>query len=291
VPKDREEEEVPAGVVELQRDANEKLVLAALRANEEVDEAVAATRRAEDETDALRQRGDELRSTAAFRERLIAIIGHDLRNPLGSILMAGGLLLERGTLPEADALLVKRILKSSGRMQLLLDQLVDFTRARLGSGYALQPAPCDLGAICADIAEELRGGSSAELRLTTAGNLRGTWDAGRLSQALSNIVGNAVDHAAPGTPVMIHARALDDAEVAVEIENQGPTIPPDVLPVVFEAFRTADPRIHPRAGHLGLGLFIASDIARAHGGTISVRSSEGTTTFALRLPRAPRPTA
>ena len=277
-------------LLRLQREANQMLLLAGIRAQEDVDDAVDARRRAETETSALRSSTEELRVTAEFRELLIGILGHDLRNPLNTVVMASGLLLARGELGEQDARLVNRIVTSGQRMARMISQLASFTRARLGGGFELRLAPSDLGDICRDIAEELRISSSVEIRQTIEGDLRGTWDADRLAEVISNIAGNAVDHAAPGTPVLIHAHDEAGGEAVIaEITNEGPCIPADVLPVIFKAFRRAEANASADTGHLGLGLYVACQIVRSHGGSLDVRSSDGTTTFTVRLPRASAP--
>jgi signal transduction histidine kinase len=218
----------------------------------------------------------------------IGILGHDLGNPLNTMVMASGLLIARGGLTAEDARLVNRIINSGQRAARMIGQLVDFTRARLGGGFELKRAPSDLGDVCRDIAEELRISSSAEIRQTIEGNLGGAWDADRLAEAISNIAGNAVDYATSGTPILIHAHD-DGGAVVAEITNQGVCIPADVLPVIFEPFRRWEVNANTDTGNLGLGLYIASEIVRSHGGTLDVRSSDGSTTFTLRLPRVPTP--
>jgi signal transduction histidine kinase len=268
-----------------QREANAQMIHATIRAQELAVEAEAAKARAEESE-------RELRAVAEFREMFIGILGHDLRNPLNTMVMASGLLIAHGDLTDEDARLVNRITNSGQRMARMIGQLVEFTRARLGGGFELNLAPSDLGNVCRDIAEELRISSSAEIRQTIEGDLGGTWDADRLAEAVSNIAGNALDHATPGTPVLIHAHD-DGGAVVAEITNQGACIPADVLPVIFKAFHRGRVKVNANtdSGHLGMGLYIASEIVRAHGGTVGVRSSDGVTTFTLRLPRVspPRP--
>jgi signal transduction histidine kinase len=202
------------------------------------------------------------------------------------MLMAAGLQLSRGNLTEEDARLATRIVTSGQRMARMIEQLVEFTRVRLGGGFDLNLAPADLGEICRDIADELNMGSSAEVHQTADGDVSGTWDADRLAAVISNIAGNAIDHATPGTPVTIHGYG-DGGGVVVEITNQGACIPPEVLPVIFKAFRRANVNANRPGGHLGLGLYISCEIVRAHGGTLKVESSDGSTTFTMRLPRVP----
>lgn len=259
-----------------QREAIESVVLAGVRALDEADE--------------LRAQTDELLSTAEIRERLIGILGHDLRSPLNAMLMGCGLLMSHGSLTEEDARIVHRIASSGHRMARMITQLAEFTRARLGGGFELDLRPCDLGEICANIAGEQRIATPTEVRHTVEGDLTGAWDADRLSEAVSTLAGNAVDHAAPGTPVVLRAYADGDFAV-VEVENQGAGIPPHLVPVLFNPFRRASVPASRTGDHLGLGLYIAHEVARAHGGTLEVRSAEGTTTFTLRLPRAVPPRA
>lgn len=272
------------GVTHFQREANEKLVLTAIRAQEQSDAAVDGRRRAEEEAVTVRAREMELLTTAEFRERLIGIIGHDLRNPLNAIVMASTLQLARGHLTDEDARLAKRVVSSGQRMARMIGQLVEFTRARLGGGFTLTLKECHLGTICRDIAEELRISSAHEIHQTSEGELHGRWDADRIAEALSNIAGNAVDHATPGTPVVMHAYG-EAGTAVIEITNQGACIPPALLPGIFKAFRGEGSQAKPNTDHLGLGLYIASEVAQSHGGTLSVRSSNGATTFTMRLPR------
>ena len=276
-----------AAVLRDQRDANEKLVLATLLAQEAADSARAALHSAEHDAGVLRASTEELQSVAEFRERLIGIVGHDLRNPLNTVIMASGLLLSRGDLGEADTRLVKRIVESGQRMARTINQLMDFTRARLG-GLSLSLARADAGDICRNIADEMRISSSADIVLAAHGDLAGSWDADRISEVISNLVGNAIDYAAPDSSITIDARG-DQASVSVDITNQGKTIPPESLTTIFLAYRrTTDPAKRSNE-HLGLGLYIASEIVRAHHGTLNVRSSDGSTTFTVWLPRVPPP--
>lgn len=272
-------------LLRIQREANEKLVVGWVRASDEADEAMGAQRLAEDDATELRVHSEQLRVTAEFRERLIGIVGHDLRSPLNTMVMAGGLLIAGGNLGAADARLAARIVTSGHRMGRMIGQLVEFTRARLGGGFDLQRSSCDLGEICLDITEELRLSSSTQIRHTVEGDVQGIWDADRLAEAISNIASNAVDHAAPGTPVLIHVRD-EGGTVVAEITNQGACIPPELLPTIFTAFRRLHGPAHSVSGHLGLGLYVACEVVRAHDGQLDVRSSEGSTTFTLRVPRA-----
>jgi signal transduction histidine kinase len=258
-----------------QREANEQMVRATIRAQELEVEADAAKKRAE-------ERERELRSVAEFREMFIGILGHDLRNPLGSIVTAAALLLRRGRLDDQDAETVARIIRGSQRMARMITQLLDLTRARLGGGIPIAPTPTDLGEVCRNVVEEFE----AAIQLRVEGDLTGTWDKDRLAEVLSNLAGNAIEYAAPGTVVIVEAHA-DGAEVVVEISNQGDPIPADLLPFIFEPFRRARQHEESATGNLGLGLYIAHQIVLSHGGTLDAHSADGTTTLVMRLPRLP----
>ena len=259
-----------------ERESIEQLVSAAMQAQGMMNEADAVKERAE-ETER------ELRAVAEFREMFIGILGHDLRNPLGSIVMSAALLLRRGHLDEQDAETAARIIRGSQRMTRMIAQVLDLTRARLGGGLSIEPKPADLREICQNVVDEFE----ATVQLEAEGDVTGTWDQDRLAEVLSNLTGNAIGYAAPGTAVIVKARA-DGAAVVVEISNQGPPISADVLPFIFEPFRRANQREKSATGNLGLGLYIANQIVLSHGGTLDAHSDDGTTIFVMRLPRGAR---
>ncbi len=255
-----------------QRDANQQLVIATIRSQELTVEAERARQRAEDSE-------RKLREVSEFREMFIGMLGHDLRNPLASISMASQFLLARGHLDDPDAKKVSLILRNSERMSRMIMQLLDLTRVRLGGGLPIEPEPADLRVICQSVVEEF----DATIQLEVAGDVTGTWDADRLAQVLSNLAGNALEYATPGTAVMVKAHA-DGAQAVVEVTNQGQPIPPDVLPFIFEPFRRARQQEKSSTGNLGLGLYIAHQIVLSHGGTLEAHSADGRTTFVMRLP-------
>jgi PAS domain S-box-containing protein len=222
------------------------------------------------------------RELAEFRELFIGILGHDLRNPLGSIVITAATLLRRGKLDEQDVDLTARIIRNSQRITRMITQVLDLTRARLGGGLLIEPKPTDLREVCRTVVEEFE----ATIQLEIEGDVTGTWDQDRLAQVLSNLVGNAIEYAARGTAVIVKAHA-DGAEILVEISNQGDPIPADVLPFIFEPFSRAKRRENSVTGNLGLGLYIAKQIVLSHGGTLDVHSTEGTTSFVMRIPRFP----
>lgn len=257
------------------RDANEQLVLASLRLHEMAEIAEQARDRAEESE-------RDLRKVAEFREMFIGILGHDLRNPLSAIVTAAGLMLSRGRLDPQDAEAVARVIRSAQRMTRMIAQVLDLTRTRLGGGLPLEAKPTNLAPLCRNAIDEFEG----RIELVVQGDVTGTWDPDRLSEVLSNLIGNALDYATPGTPVVVQARD-EGADVVAEIANQGAPIPPEVRPFIFEPFRQAERTGKSAAGNLGLGLYIAMQIVRAHGGTLDAESAGGTTRFTVRLPRKP----
>jgi signal transduction histidine kinase len=218
------------------------------------------------------------------REQFIGILGHDLRNPLASILASIDLLR---TLPEPHARTVARVARSAHRIEALIRDLLDFSHGRLGGGIPIAPRPCDLRLICEDGVEEIKQVYSTRVILFSGiGDLRGEWDPDRIEQVVSNLVGNAVIHGAD--PITVTSR--DEGDVVVtSVHNEGPPIPETLLPTLFEPFtkatQDAQDRLDGPQG-LGLGLYIAHEIVHAHGGTLVVSSSasEGTT-FKFALPR------
>jgi signal transduction histidine kinase len=222
------------------------------------------------------------------REMFVAILGHDLRTPLGAVVMASQFMLESGELVEPHLTLTTQIARSGKRMSRMVGDLLDFTRGRLGSGVPIQRREMDLAKEVANAADEIRVAHPAAIvRVETSGDLVGHWDCPRVSQVLANLLGNAVQHGAAGAAIEVVARGTPDAAV-VTVHNRGAPIPKAELDDLFSPFkrlRSNDATSSP-AGSLGLGLYIAERIVSAHGGTIEVASTEGAgTTFTVRLPR------
>jgi PAS domain S-box-containing protein len=229
----------------------------------------------------------QLGEALEFREQMMSILGHDLRNPLGAITMASDSLMRRSDLPTPAREQIRVIRNASDRMNEMIGTLLDFTRTRFLGVLPIVPVPADLGEIARDAVEELRAANpDHEIDLEVRGTPLGEWDPSRMSQMVSNLIGNATFHGAPGTPVRVVVDGRDDT-VVLQVSNEGPPIDPDLLPVVFEPFRrgTHDDR-SPRG--LGLGLYIARQIVLAHQGTIAVESTaQNGTTFTVELPRHP----
>ncbi len=234
----------------------------------------------------MRGRNEDLARAVRLSEAFVGMLGHDLRNPLNAIATAGALLARRPEC-ERNAKHASRIVRSARRMARMIDQILDFTRIRLGKGLPIDPRPIDLADLCRHATDELEGETDApRVRLEVRGDVGGTWDADRLAQLVSNLVGNALVHGTAGQPVAIRLDGTAPDEVSLEVENAG-TIPRDLLPAMFEPFGASSGRRAASSG-LGLGLHISRQIALAHGGAIDVASSdEGWTRFTVRLPRAP----
>jgi PAS domain S-box-containing protein len=232
-----------------------------------------------------RQQHDREQLTLAkdFEKRVLAIVGHDIRDPLNAIqLAAHGLMYadDSSGVVKKNAEIVTR---GVNRIQHIVADLLDLSRVREGGGIPIEPKPSDLHAMCQQIVDELKGvADDRKINLDCEGDGHGAWDEHRILQAISNLASNAVQHGAPGSPVRMRLSG-DEERVIVEVSNEG-AIPGELLPDIFEPFRPGRHR-GKRGDGLGLGLFIASAIARAHGGGIEVDSSDGATMFRLVLPR------
>lgn len=228
-----------------------------------------------------------LAETLRLNEELMAVVGHDLRNPLEVILMTAELLRAS---QDAEVLkCAERLHRSGARMRHIIDELLDVTRARLGGGIPIERRSADFRSIAKAAVAEAEA-AHPERRITLqvhgeAGALRGEWDASRLEQVLSNLLGNALRHGTRDTDVSVTVEASGD-EVVLLVHNQG-HIPPELLPRIFEPFQTSR-ESREKAGGLGLGLYIVQQIVLAHGGSVEAHSrpADGTA-FRVRLPRRP----
>jgi signal transduction histidine kinase len=216
------------------------------------------------------------------RDQFLGVLGHDLRNPLAGIMMWAAS-IKRSATQGAHTNAATRIINSAGRMERMVNDLLDLTRTRLGAGIPIIPQPTELAPLLQEVLDELAAGQQHNITVDTQGDLRGVWDRDRLAQVISNLIGNAVQHGSPETPV--HVRASGTAkEVTIEVHNWGPAISPAALPTVFEPMVRHAPR--GQSTSLGLGLYIARELVASHGGTIRVTSTadEGTT-FRVCQPR------
>jgi PAS domain S-box-containing protein len=225
----------------------------------------------------------DLSRTVRLNDMFAGILGHDLRGPLSTIVMASQLLM--GYVDEPKGVrTIQRVLNSADRMQRMINQLLDFARARMDGGLELERRAIDLAEIARDVAEEVRFARPEwKIDIELHGEVRGELDGNRLSQVFSNLVGNAAQHGSPDVPLSIRLDGRDPTSIQVEIANRG-TISPDLVPILFSPFRGSQHK-GLRSQGLGLGLFITEQIVRAHGGRIDVESTGGMTAFRFSLPR------
>ncbi|HEY2744871.1 MAG TPA: MEDS domain-containing protein, partial [Polyangia bacterium] len=182
------------------------------------------------------QARQEAERTVRFNEMFAGILGHDLRNPLGAI-STGAHYLLRMSAGEKVHKTALRIVSSTERMTRMVDQLLDFTRIRVGDGIALRRERIGLADLCGRVREEIEAGHPERaVKVDCVGSSAGEWDSDRLLQVLSNLVGNAVHHGSGDRPVTIDIDGRGDGDVVVVVHNDG-VVPPDVLPVLFEPFR------------------------------------------------------
>lgn len=227
----------------------------------------------------------EARQSSQLRELFIAVLGHDLRNPLAAIASAVGVL---NLLPggEDQRELQAIIHNSVARMNSLIDNVLDFAKGRLGGGLSLSRTDDDrLDTTLRQVVAELQSAwphRAIELHLDLT--LPVSRDDTRIAQLLSNLLGNALAYGDPVNPVVVRA-STQAQDWSIEVTNRGPTIPPEKLATIFEPFVRGQSREN-RTG-LGLGLHIAFQIARAHGGALVAESLDGLTTFTFRAPRLP----
>ncbi|HEX2571993.1 MAG TPA: PAS domain S-box protein [Polyangia bacterium] len=229
---------------------------------------------------------EQLQRSVRFSELFVAVLGHDLRNPLNAILAAGWH-LTHGAWDERVTRFASTIVASGRRMERMIEHLLDFTRIRLGRGLGIEPRTTDLGAVARSILDELESaylGRTMVLRCD--GDVIGQWDGDRLGQVISNLVGNALQYSFPERPVGVTLDGTQDEEVSLEVHSVGPPIPAERLATLFEPSLGAPRRPGGQNRGLGLGLYITQQIVLAHAGSIAAQSSatEGTT-FRVRLPR------
>jgi PAS domain S-box-containing protein len=239
-----------------------------------------------DVTESRRQE-EELKRAVSFRERLMGIVSHDLRSPLGTISMAAQSVLARESAPPWARSAALRVKRAVDRMARMVSDLLDFTRIAARTGLPVERRPMDLRVPVQEAVDELEVNHPAKLKLALPDHaVDGAWDADRIQQVLTNLVTNAIQYGAADTPINVELQ--DEGEQAVvSVNNQGPVIPAEYLPTLFDAFQKGQAR--PNDGGLGLGLHIVYEVVKAHGGKVEVASNaELGTTFTARFPkRAP----
>lgn len=221
----------------------------------------------------------------------LAILGHDVRTPLGAISMGAQVLLQDQTLPSKALKVGLRIFNSSKRMDEIVRDLLDFSTTHLGDGIPVDPYKVDLREISKNVVEEARAfHPDRQIILECKGELTGVWDGARMAQALSNLVSNAVQHGCKSAPIRINVTEAKD-EIIFEVQNEADVIPPAKLRTFFDpvrrfAIRPTHERVMAGTKNLGLGLYVVKEIIRAHDGEITVASTESEgVTFTVKLPR------
>ena len=233
-------------------------------------------------------------STAAYAEQVnrsrdifLAILGHDLRAPLQAVSMSTEMLLRKATLEDEALTCAINIKRGARHMAVMVSDLLEFVRSRLGKSLPIEPAPMDLAdAAHAAIAEACAGNPACNPTMTVQGNTQGVWDAGRLDQLLQNLIGNALQHGLNKRDVTLTLTGEPDA-VRLSVHNFGTPIPEEAIGTIFDPLvRSADEELGQPTTSLGLGLFIVKEVVNAHKGTIEVSSNETDgTLFTVVLPR------
>ena len=246
-----------------------------IRFNEAIDEALAE-------------------STAAYAEQVnhsrdifLAILGHDLRAPLQAVSMSTEILMRKTNL-EGDALTCALHIKRGTRhMAVMIGDLLELVRSRLGKSLPIEPAPMDLADTAREaIAQACAAHPQCDPTLSVEGDTQGVWDGRKLNQMLQNLIGNALQHGSSNNAVKLTLRGEADS-VRLTVHNDGAPIPPEALPTIFDPLvRSADESLNGPTTSLGLGLFIVKEVVKAHQGTIEVSSNEADgTLFTVVLPR------
>ena len=243
-------------------------------------DAIGKSLETEERLEAQEQLVAQQQEMARIQDEFVAVLGHDLRNPVAA-LHSGLRLMSKQSLPEGAQRLVPPMLASLHRMGDLIDNIMMHAKARLGGGIRIEAVPdAPLARSLSQVVEEVRAASAAEILLDLSFNQPVHCDAPRVSQAVANLLSNAVRHSTPGVPVRLNGKVTAE-EIEISVANQGEEVPEDMLQDLFHPFRRGT---HARGEGLGLGLYIADSIAKAHGGQIDVACANGTTTFTFRMP-------
>ena len=221
------------------------------------------------------------RHTAELREQFIAVLGHDLRNPLAAIDAGTRILQRRSRQPESQGT-IQLMQNSVHRMKGLIDNLLDFARGRLGGGLSLERETKPLAPTLVQVIDELRASFPDRVIRTRLDLDRPVdCDHARIAQLCSNLLANAITHGAAGSPILVEA-SVTTTGFHVSVANAGAAIPDAAIERLFRPFHRGE--VRPSLRGLGLGLYIASEIARAHGGTLAATSSAEETRFTLAVP-------
>ena len=225
----------------------------------------------------------------------LSILGHDVRNPLGAISMGTQMIMQDPALPQRHLKVAAQVLRSTERVADIVSDLLDYSTSHLGGGIPVILAEYDLSAEARSVVQEMHlfhpnrlFNADIEDKLTVH------WDRARVSQALSNLMANAIQHGASVSPIWISIAAQQD-DVVIVIQNEGEVITQEILRAMFDpgksfVIKSSSERSLSQTTHLGLGLYIAHEIVSAHGGAILVTSTEREgTTFKIQMPKNPPP--
>jgi signal transduction histidine kinase/DNA-binding response OmpR family regulator len=248
---------------------------------------VVGTVNALDDVTAQRAIAAERERVAEFQQQMLAIVGHDLRNPLSAFVTGVDILKETLPADTSNGKLVRRLDKSTQRMTRMVEQLLDITRARLGTGIPVARREIELGPLVTTVADELAlAYPNARIELGEIEPVSGAWDPDRISQVVSNLLSNAIQYGRPDSPIIIElATSPTVATIAITNQVREAPLAADQLATLFEPYRRGAGSAQ-HSGGLGLGLFIVRELVRAHGGTIEVDSTTAGTTFRVQLPYA-----
>jgi signal transduction histidine kinase len=225
----------------------------------------------------------QLREAKRMREMYMAMLGHDLRQPLGAMLMTVQLLASDPDRPDDEQASLRRVVRNGRRMKRMIHDLLDTTRFRNDGFIELSTGAARLDEVVAEVLEEIED-AGERVRVEKRGDLAGTWDVDRLLQISSNLIGNAARHSPAGSPVRVSIEGDTPETVAIHVHNGGPPIASEEQAVLFEPFRASGSTRRSRG--LGLGLYITKKLVEAHGGTVTLASTEESgTTFSIFLPR------
>ena len=248
-----------------------------LRFNEAIDQALAESAKTYSQ------------ATSHTHDTFLAILGHDLRSPLGTMVMAGDYLTRLSISTEDTMKIGARVKRSAVTMSIMIRDLLEYTKAQLGGKMPISKMMVDVTDICrAAIDDASALHPECVFKLTTTGELLDDFDSARLQQVFSNLLNNAAQYCGKGDAITITAQGTKDV-VIVEVSNSGPVIPAKSLQAIFDPLTqlaVSEKQEGRPSTSLGLGLFIAREITLAHAGTIDATSSEEKgTVFSVRLPR------
>ena len=235
------------------------------------------------------------RMVTQSQNMFLAILGHDLRNPLGTIVTGSSFLMQAVDIPPRYVLVATRMFNSAKRMSKLINDLIDFTRTHLGPGIPIRVKEGSMVALCEEVVNELRTFHPERMiDLQVPPQLDAIFDEGRIAQVLSNLIGNAIQYGSEDAPVTVRVRACGN-DLVIAVNNRGKSIAPDKLASVFDpmvriaACVNSSSTDYTERTSLGIGLYISREIIHGHGGRISLTSTPADgTTFTVTMPRLPQ---